>query len=284
MLTPEQENYILTRAYVPEHTVGLMTSLSGGDGYLVDDFFFCRRDDWIVLVGYPLGQKFALEQLETVFEKIRKEFRPTRISLIAPQISPRLNALCQQRDSDYYYTLGTGPPVIGDAVKRNLKKAARRLTVERAAQMGDAHRELIDEFVARAKPPERVRDLFFKMPRFVATAPSAWVLNAWHSKEALAAFYVIDLAARAFANYIIGCYSKKDYVIGASDLLVSELIRFSVENGKAFIHMGLGVSDGVRRFKEKWGARPVRSYEMCELVFKKPLLTEFLKSVSRAYR
>jgi hypothetical protein len=282
MLTPEQENYILTRAYVPEHTVGLMTSLSGGDGYLVDDFFFCRRDDWIVLVGYPLGQKFALEQLETVFEKIRKEFRPTRISLIAPQIPPRLNALCQQRDSDHYYTLGTGPPVIGDAVKRNLKKAARRLTVERAAQMGDAHRELIDEFVARAKPPERVRDLFFKMPRFVATAPSAWVLNAWHSTEALAAFYVIDLAARAFANYIIGCYSKKDYVIGASDLLVSELIRFSVENGKAFIHMGLGVSDGVRRFKEKWGARPVRSYEMCELVFKKPLLTEFLKSVLRA--
>jgi len=28
MLTPDQENYILTHAYIPEHTVGLMTSLS----------------------------------------------------------------------------------------------------------------------------------------------------------------------------------------------------------------------------------------------------------------
>jgi hypothetical protein len=95
---------------------------------------------------------------------------------------------------------------------------------------------------------------------------------------------VIDLAAGQFANYIIGCHSKKNYVRGASDLLVLELIQLSVENKKDYIHMGLGVSDGVRRFKEKWGARPVRRYEMCELVFKKPLLTEFFKSILKPQR
>jgi hypothetical protein len=279
MLTPDQEKYILAHAYVPEHTVGLMTSLSGGEGFLVDDFFFCRRDDWIVFVGYPLQQEFVLDKFETILEKIRKDFNPARISLIAPQISPRISTICRQKDSDYYYILDTGPPVIGDAVQRNLKKAARMLSVERASQMGDAHHELMDEFVSRVKPPERVKNLFIKIPRYVATAASAWVLNAWHSKGILSAFYVIDLAAGQFANYIIGCHSKKNYVRGASDLLVPELIQMSVENKKAYIHMGLGVSDGVRRFKEKWGARPVRSYEMCELVFKKPLLTEFLKSI-----
>jgi hypothetical protein len=245
----------------------------------VDDFFFCRRDDWIVFVGYPLQQEFVLDKFETILEKIRKDFNPARISLIAPQISPRISTICRQKDSDYYYILDTGPPVIGDAVQRNLKKAARMLSVERASQMGDAHHELMDEFVSRVKPPERVKNLFIKIPRYVATAASAWVLNAWHSKGILSAFYVIDLAAGQFANYIIGCHSKKNYVRGASDLLVPELIQMSVENKKAYIHMGLGVSDGVRRFKEKWGARPVRSYEMCELVFKKPLLTEFLKSI-----
>ena len=279
MITPDQENDILAQAYVPEHTVGLMTSLSGGEGFLIDDFFCCRRHDWVVFVGYPLQQEFKLCHLEIVLEKIRKDFKPARISLIAPQISSRLNTRCRQRDSDYYYTLKAGPPVIGDAVRRNLKKAARMLSVERASQMGDAHRVLMDEFVSRVKPPERVKDLFSKMPRYVAAAPTAWVLNAWHSKDVLAAFYVIDLAAGQFANYIIGCYSKKNYVRGASDLLVPELIQMSAENGKAYIHMGLGVSDGVRRFKEKWGARPARSYEMCELVFKKPLLTEFFKSI-----
>ena len=284
MLTPEQKNYILTHAYVPEHTVGLMTSLSGGEGFLVDDFFCCRRDDWVVFVGYPIQQAFEFDRLETVLDKVREEFRPARISLIAPQISPQLKANCQLRDSDYYYTLDTGPPVIGNAVKRNLKKAARMLTVERASQMGDVHRELMDEFVTRAEPPERVKALFFKMPQYVAATQTAWVLNAWCSEEVLAAFYVLDLAAKEFANYIIGCYSKANYVLGASDLLVSELIKLSSEDGKGFIHMGLGVSDGVRRFKEKWGARPIRSYEMCELTFKKPLSTQFLKSILTSHR
>ncbi|MGD9300633.1 MAG: hypothetical protein PVI13_03605 [Desulfobacterales bacterium] len=279
MLTSEQENYILSHAYVPEHTVGLMTTLSGGEGYLTEDFFFCHRGDWIVLVGYPLRQEFALDRFEMVLAKIRSDFKPARISLIAPHLSPRLTSSCQQRNSDKYYILDAGPPVIGDAVKRNLKKAARVLTVERADKMGDAHGELMNEFVARIKPPERVKDLIFQMPRYVGAAQSAWVINAWLSREVLAAFYVIDLAAKKFANYIIGCYSKKNYVIGASDLLVSELMKLSAENGKTFIHMGLGVNDGIRRFKEKWGARPERTYEMCELVFKKPLWAKFFKSI-----
>ena len=97
MLTPEQEKYILANAYVPEHTVGLMTSLSGGEGFLVDDFFFCRRGDWIVFVGYPLSKKFVLDDFETTLEKIRKDFKPARISLIAPQLSPRVSTICRQK-------------------------------------------------------------------------------------------------------------------------------------------------------------------------------------------
>ena len=143
--------------------------------------------------------------------------------------------------------------------------------------MGDAHRELIKEFLNRAKPPQRIENLFSSMPEYVAAAPSARVINAWFAKGVLSAFYVIDLAAADFANYIIGCYSRQNYVRGASDLLVDELIKMSAENGKAYIHMGLGVNDGVRRFKEKWGARPTRPYEMCELVFKKTAVNTIFK-------
>ena len=282
MLTADQEKYILHHAYIPEHTVRLMTTLSGGEGFLVDDFFLCRRDDWLIVVGYPLQGEFTLDKFEALLENIRADFNPARISLIAPQLSNRLDPSCRQRDSDQYYTRHIGPPTIGDAVKRNLKKAAGKLTVEHAPMMGDAHRELIKEFLNRAKPPQRIENLFSSMPEYVAAAPSARVINAWFAKGVLSAFYVIDLAAADFANYIIGCYSRKNYVRGASDLLVDELIKMSAENGKAYIHMGLGVNDGVRRFKEKWGARPTRPYEMCELVFKKPLLTQFLRSILKS--
>jgi len=127
----------------------------------------------------------------------------------------------------------------------------------------------------------RVKELFFKLPQYVASARHAFVLNAWDSKQTLAAFYVVDLAARDFANYIIGCYSKKNYVLGASDLLLSELIKMSAEYGKSYIHLGLGVNSGIRRFKEKWGAKPTLSYEMCELVQKKPLILEFVRALGK---
>jgi hypothetical protein len=119
------------------------------------------------------------------------------------------------------------------------------------------------------------------MPQYVASARHAFVLNAWGLKKNLAAFYVVDLAARDFANYIIGCYSKNNYVIGASDLLLSELIKMSSEQGKGYIHLGLGVNSGIRRFKEKWGARPTRSYRMCELMFKKALILEVVRTIRK---
>ena len=145
--------------------------------------------------------------------------------------------------------------------------------------MGAAHQELMGEFVDRVQPQERVKSLLYKIPQYVGTAPHSFVLNAWCGKEKLAAFYVVDFAAHAFGNYIVGCYSKKNYVIGASDLLLAELIKISREYDKDCIHLGLGISDGIRRFKEKWGAKPSLSYQMGELVFKKALILEALKAL-----
>ena len=279
MLTPEQESYILTHAYVPEHNFLLMTSLSGGEPFLIDDYFCCCKDDWVIFIGYPLQHEFVFDQFQVVLEKVKKKFRAGRISLISPELPRRLGARCREKDSDSYYTLKTRQPVIGSGLRRNLRKAGRRLTFERAVHMGDAHHHLMQEFLERVSLPLRIKELFLKMPQYVASASHAFVLNAWDSKQTLAAFYVVDLAARNFANYVVGCYSKKNYVLGASDLLMSELIKMSSEYGKGYIHLGLGVNSGIRRFKEKWGARPTLRYEMCELVEKKPLILEVVRAI-----
>jgi len=281
MLTSEQETYILNHAYVPEHIVVLMTSLSGGEPFLIDDYFLCCKDNWVIFIGYPLDHEFVLDEFEAILLKVKKKFRAGRISLIAPELSQRLDARCMEKDCDTYYTLDTRFAVIGSAIKRNLKKAGRLLTVERAVHMGDAHLQLMQEFFESVSPPLRVKKLFFKMPQYVASARHAFVLNAWDLKQTLAAFYVVDLAARGFANYIIGCYSKKNYVLGASDLLMSELIKMSSEYGKSYIHLGLGVNRGIRRFKEKWGARPTLRYAMCELVQKKPIILEVVRAIRK---
>ena len=97
MLTTRQENYILTRAYVPEHVVGLMTSLSAGEPFLIEDHFFCRKQDWVILIGYPLRDRFDPDKFDSVLETIKTEFKPARISLIAPALSNGLVSSCRER-------------------------------------------------------------------------------------------------------------------------------------------------------------------------------------------
>jgi hypothetical protein len=54
VLTPEEEAYILEKAYVPEHIVSLMALISKGDPFLVEDHLGLVKDNWLILVGYPL--------------------------------------------------------------------------------------------------------------------------------------------------------------------------------------------------------------------------------------
>ena len=281
MLTPEQEQYILARAYVPEHTVSLITYLSGGEPFLIDDFFACRTKDWVILIGYPFETEFNASGLVRVVDKIKKQFNPELLSLIARELPSSIVPNCLESDSDHYYTLEVKNPVIRSVVRRNLKKARQALRLERASHLSKPHQMLMDEFIQRLHPPARVENMMSKLHGYLETCDSALVLNAWDHQNRLAAFYIIDLAAADFSNYIIGCYSRKNYVLGASDLLLDELIKLSAEYKKRYIHLGLGVNDGIRRFKTKWGARPTQPYKMCELRLRKPSLIKTILSLPK---
>jgi len=281
MLTSDEEAYILDQAYVPEHCIRLMTHVSGGEPFLIDDFFICRKENRVILIGYPLADNFTPDQLEAVFAKIKKKFRPEFVSLVAPQMPPSLAAACQETESDAYFTLQAQKPVIRSPVKRNLRKARQNLRVEFSSGMQDAHGELMHEFVGRTPLSERVQRLLFKMPEFVAGSDMALVLNTWDQANKLVAFYVVDFEAKRFSNYIMGCHSKENYVRGASDLLLFELINLSLEYDKLYLHLGLGVNAGIRRFKAKWGAVPTRRYEMGELVLKKPSILDTFRALAK---
>jgi hypothetical protein len=277
MLTTEEKAYILEHAYVPEHCIRLMTHVSGGEPFLIDDYFICHRDNWIILIGYPIEDNFNLKNFDAVVFKVREKFHPDFVSLVAPEMPPALTSTCQESESDAYFTLQTQKAVIRSPLKRNLKKARQNLRVESSSSMQEAHQVLMQEFVERTQPSDRVKRLLFKMPEFVARAETAFVLNAWDKANKLAAFYVVDFEARQFSNYIIGCHSRVNYVLGASDLLLFELINLSLEFNKDYIHLGLGVNAGIRRFKEKWGGVPTRRYEMCELALKKPSILDIFR-------
>lgn len=258
---------MLERAYVPEHVVGLMASISTGEPFLIDDYLCFAGDAWVILVGYPLQGDFSGEAFGEVLGRLVKRFRPEDLWFIAPEVPASAARYCQKRDRDRYYTLGLERFAVGQQLARVVKRASRELAVTRTRQILGAHEELISEFLQRETPGPRVSALFLRMRDYVRQSPTALVLSARRNESPdgrLSAFYVVELAARSFATYVVGCHSKASYVPGASDLLFLEMVNLAREHGKRYIHLGLGVNEGIRRFKEKWGGAPSLPYEFCE--------------------
>ena len=81
----------------------------------------------------------------------------------------------------------------------------------------------------------------------------------------MSAYYVLELGAETFLTYVVGCHSKVNYVPHASDLLFHKMIEVAKEHQKEYVHLGLGVNEGIARFKKKWGGLPFLKYEFGEI-------------------
>lgn len=121
------------------------------------------------------------------------------------------------------------------------------------------------------------------MPQYVPYSKSSYVLNARDQQGKLSAFYVIDLAAKKSVTYVLGCYSRKNYVSHASDLLFYEMIKLTLESRRKTINLGLGVNEGIKRFKKKWGGIPFLSYNYCECHFGYTRTVSLIKRLERIF-
>jgi len=267
MITPEEEAYVLERAYVPEHIVSLMALISKGAPFFKEDHLGFVKDNWLILVGYPLDGNFSHERCEKILKQAVEAYRPEYLWFIGPEIPISLLDSCKERETDQYYRVDLEQTKLKPSLQRVADKASKELMVERGHSISKEHEALISELLKREKLPPRVRELYRAMPDYVGHSSSACVLNARDKNGKLCAFYVIELGAKNFSTYILGTHSKKHYVPHASDLLFLEMIKLTQEHGKNIINLGLGVNEGIRRFKEKWGGTPYLNYEFCECFY-----------------
>jgi len=133
------------------------------------------------------------------------------------------------------------------------------LRIEEGKEFSAAHRKLWAEFLRRREPDLQVRELFARTP-FVLNAPQTDIrlLNAWDGAGNLAACLVMDYGPKEFSAYIIGAHSRTAYLPHAGDALFAAMLEGARREGKKYVHLGLGVNDGIRKFKEKWGG--IRSF------------------------
>jgi uncharacterized protein YbaP (TraB family) len=279
-LNPSELDAVLQRAVVPEHSVLFMQSMSGGKAFVVGPYLFFTAEDWLIAVGFPLSGETAGERFDQALNEAVRISRARACWAIAPALPDRLKPYC--RDRDHYYVLPAEAKVSG-RLERLAEKTSRILRVEEGSTFTAAHRRLWAEFLGRLALPPNVRELYAKTEAVLQKAPGLLLLNAWDPQGHLAACLLLDTAPRAFLTYLIGAHSRTHYTPYASDLLFREMIRIAREQGKTFIHLGLGVNEGIRRFKTKWGGVPSLPYEMASWEGKETVrsgVTDLMKALA----
>lgn len=279
MMTRREEEYIKENAYVPEHVVPLMVGISQAEPFFQEDHLFFLKGDWMIFVGYPLGRGFQEEAFSRVLEKMQEKFQPATTWFIAPGIPESLGPRIQKRETDEYYRLDLRQSRVRRRLQREVEKASLALRVERGRDWSPEHTALTREFLEKEKLNPRVRELYLRMPQALAHSETSLLLSARDSKGKLSAFFVIELGAPKFATYVVGCYSQSHYVPHASDLLFQEMTLLAREQKKEYVHLGLGVSEGVRRFKRKWGGVPDLPYFAGEINLRGKAALSWLKTL-----
>jgi len=139
MLTPKEEAYFFSKAYVPEHVLNLMVSISKGEPYLKEDHLVFVKDNWLILVGYPLEGNFSQERCERILKQTVETFRPEYLWFIGPEIPSSLQGSCKERETDQYYKLALDQTKPKPSLQHVAEKASKELIVERGHSISKEH-------------------------------------------------------------------------------------------------------------------------------------------------
>jgi len=268
----ELSKWILDRAYVPEHLPHYFAEISGARVALFKGKYVGYEDDVSLrLIGYPLEGEFNVEELEEVLTQYVRG--KALVVVVGPQI-PKLNYVETARDYYYYVEL---PVELNRELRYMVRRALREVDVRIGRELSKEHIRLVKEFLRRKNLPH-VGEIYPRLPNYVKSCGQVFVISAYNRRGDLVGFDVVDLSARDYAFYMFNFVDRWNaYVPGTSDLLLYKLFELARERGKSRVNLGLGSSEGVRRFKEKWGARVLTVYEYGAYVSPLGVLSEFTK-------
>ncbi|MCS7281452.1 MAG: hypothetical protein NZ583_07520 [Desulfobacterota bacterium] len=280
MLDRKLELRINELAYVPEHVIPLITALSKGEPFFSEGFLYFRGDYWVIFVGYPLGLPYSEEKILSSLDRIFDSFDFEYLWLIAPKIPNQLKEKASLQSKDRYYILELNSYIPPERLIKKVNNASSRVSLKISKSYTEEHLALTEEFLKGKVLDPFVLALFKTIPTYIRDAQLSYLIEARDLAENLCGFYVIDAHAKDFLVYLLGCRKTSLDIKCVSDILFLEMVNLAKKLEKKYIHLGLGVSEGIKRFKEKWGGKPFLPYEFIEVRRKKNLL-EKIKRLER---
>lgn len=266
MLNSEDSSRIYQHAYLPEHLPGYVESISGAHPCLCGNYLCYIRKTHLIFIGYPLGA--PSDDTPGAYVAACERFDPATVALIAPEIWLDPSSVeMQPRDS--YYRLNLPVETLDPHRAYMVRRAQRELTV-RHGKFQREHKKLIKAFLKDHQLTSEQIYIYNRIGKYLKRASSAHLLEA-RKNDVLVAFTVVDTGSADYAFYLFNFRSQKHHIPGASDLLFKTMMDLARSEGKKAINLGLGIHQGIRRFKEKWGGIPFLPYAAALVDRKQPL-------------
>ncbi len=280
---------ILHGAKVPEHSVHFMQAVSGGIPFVQDNYLCFAKDDWLSIIGYPLfGNNYSHETFLQAKEKAQQKTKASACFAIAQDLPKELQSFIQEKD--VFFTLELKNHNISSALRREVNKAQEKLHIELSQDFSSEHRRLWTEFLGRAAMShtapmtKMVQKLFLTAPEVIKHPKTdLHFLNAWDKDGHLAATLLLDFAPKNFCSYLLGAHTKNHYTPHAADALFAQMIAIAREKDKNYIQLGLGVNEGITRFKRKWGGKEQLPFVLASWQEQASSLKDDMRSILRVF-
>jgi hypothetical protein len=233
-----------------------------------------------VVLGYPLQDPLDVQGMSGAVDEALKIPGLERLTVIGPARPPQAPSGTPVVE-DGYYALPLPFSSPGQKLRNLLHRAERELNVERGHRLEGQHLALVREYLDGRPLGAGTRHIFRRLPEYLNASGSSMMISASLPDGRLAAFAVGEFGALQTAFFMFCFRDRTIAPPGSADLVLSGLLEEAQRRGHSRMNLGLGVNEGIRFFKRKWGAE---LYLPCVEVSWKPQSKGLLSRVRKAVR
>ncbi len=254
------------QALTPDQLLGYVHSVSGARSQLLGDYILHMQGEHAILVGYApphVHDTSTLENAVRALSSTKNIEEIQRISVLAP-VRPTCAPKHATHTEDFYYMLALPFTLTQHSnVYSMYKRVQEHIYILQqdnedtyGAVWTSAHQELMLQYIRRPDVSKEMSAIFQRLGMYCRQVPQVRLFSAYDKVSGeLLGCTVGDFSSWQTAFYMFALRSPTAPP-GVAEALLYALIQEAEKRGYTSCNLGLGINDGIRFFKEKWGAEP----------------------------
>ncbi len=250
--------YANAQAITPDQLLYYVSSVSNMQSELVGDYIVHKQGTKTILIGYNLQDPHNTEQLDDVIQQLISSKEGESITVLAPlrpNIAPD-EAISSKQDAYWFLPLPIAP---SSKVRNMLNNAQNHVYItkksEKNAWSGE-HQELMLEHIRQKSLDSAQCTLLHGLEKYILSSSDVLLFSAYSNEsKKLLACAIADFSSFTTAFYMFAFRHESAHQ-GTSDALLFALLEEAATRGYTHCNLGLGINEGIRFFKNKWGAKP----------------------------